>query len=298
MKQSDIKEQLMVLELDKLAHICTKLKLKRIDGQQKEEIVERLVDTFDEADLRKHLRISWWARYHNHAYGVASVVGLLVAIGFYLYPSITTTTKVILPSSTDEIDGIPNVLYLDRATQQQNINALLLKGFSLPNFISLNWNDPMELVINKVKSTNRFNFKHPRDHSEREYDIINHGNNVIGLVVFGNQLFDTDVAFTKFFFYGNKLRKVEIYFTPDYDKVLQKYRHLRDELVNLYGKPQKNLESTFPPYIKNVNDEEAIKNGKAAFFSAWVLDNYNGVIIEIQEELGIMMLFDFTEGGA
>jgi len=84
-----IMDNKLLLELqskqrDELNIIAKKLKIKSYRRLNKDQLIEKFLE-IDETSLQKYLHITWWDKYHNHIYGIASVLGLLACVFFYFW---------------------------------------------------------------------------------------------------------------------------------------------------------------------------------------------------------------------
>jgi hypothetical protein len=69
---------------DDLHVIAKRLKIKGYRRLNREDLTDALLKTRDKDQLAKSLSVTWWDRNHNHVYGVAGVIGVILTIAFYL----------------------------------------------------------------------------------------------------------------------------------------------------------------------------------------------------------------------
>lgn len=87
---ADLATHLRGLSRDELRVHAKNLGVKAFQAMRKEELVEALLK-LDAATVLRRLNEhssddGWWAKYHNHIYGVATVVALFFALFAYWYP--------------------------------------------------------------------------------------------------------------------------------------------------------------------------------------------------------------------
>lgn len=72
---------------DEINIIAQRLHLRKYRKMQKSELIDRLLQ-IDAKALNELLRLrpSWWQRYHDHIYGGASILGLILGIIFFAFP--------------------------------------------------------------------------------------------------------------------------------------------------------------------------------------------------------------------
>ncbi|MDD4735726.1 MAG: tetratricopeptide repeat protein [Kiritimatiellae bacterium] len=68
---------------DELTTIARDLRIPKYHTLDKEQLVSAILE-FKEPLLREILSLNWWACYHNHIYGVATIIGLFFAIISYV----------------------------------------------------------------------------------------------------------------------------------------------------------------------------------------------------------------------
>ena len=79
-------EALEQMSLDELRTLARRLRLSKYSGLRKSELIT-LIEANGEANLQKHLFPTWWQQYHNHVYGVVTVLGLILSIIFFAWPT-------------------------------------------------------------------------------------------------------------------------------------------------------------------------------------------------------------------
>jgi outer membrane protein assembly factor BamB/TolB-like protein len=80
------KAQLSKLTRNDLNIVAKKLKLKGYRRGKKEDLIDRILEEHPSEKIVRFASISFWDRYHNHIYGVASVLGVVLTIFFYFSP--------------------------------------------------------------------------------------------------------------------------------------------------------------------------------------------------------------------
>lgn len=66
--------------------IAKKLRISGYTRPNKSELIDHILEV-DSPKLKRILFPTWWDRYHNHLYGTASIVGVLLAILFFFFPN-------------------------------------------------------------------------------------------------------------------------------------------------------------------------------------------------------------------
>lgn len=76
----DHRTKLSELSRNDLNVIAKKLNIRNYSHGTKGELVETIINTRSPKQIKKVVSPSLWDRYHNHVYGVTSVIGLLLTI--------------------------------------------------------------------------------------------------------------------------------------------------------------------------------------------------------------------------
>ena len=87
--EAEVSDSLNRMSLDELRVLAKKLGLSGCSNLRKSELVARVAQA-DRDKIRDVLYPSWWAKYHNHAYGLISSAGVILSILFYYWPQSTT----------------------------------------------------------------------------------------------------------------------------------------------------------------------------------------------------------------
>lgn len=101
----DINQLLNSKLRDDLNIIARKLRIAGYRKLRKDDLISSILSC-DEQDVRKTLSVTWWDRYHNHVYGAAGIVALVLTILFFV---VSFTAKRPLASVLD----IDTILYDD-----------------------------------------------------------------------------------------------------------------------------------------------------------------------------------------
>src|SRR5205085_3295799 len=80
------KAVLIKLSRDDLNIIAKRLGVKGYRRGNKDQLVSIILRDYSQEQIEKVTSISFWDRYHNHIYGLASVLGLALGIIFYFFP--------------------------------------------------------------------------------------------------------------------------------------------------------------------------------------------------------------------
>ena len=75
---------------DELSIIARKLRIKGYRSLKKNDLVSAILKC-DEQLVHQYLSVTWWDRYHNHIYGAATIVALVLSIVFFVVPLMNTT---------------------------------------------------------------------------------------------------------------------------------------------------------------------------------------------------------------
>lgn len=70
---------------DELNIIARKLRITGYRSLRKDDLVSAILKCDDQL-VRQSLSVTWWDRYHNHVYGVATIVALVLSIVFLVIP--------------------------------------------------------------------------------------------------------------------------------------------------------------------------------------------------------------------
>lgn len=91
------------MSCDELRVLAKELGVKPFRGLRKEELIEALLNLEGDGLARRLMGTStaptWWGTYHNHVYGLATVVALLFGLYAYFYPLLPSTPKSPTPKS-------------------------------------------------------------------------------------------------------------------------------------------------------------------------------------------------------
>ena len=68
---------------DELIIIARKLKIHKCRLLNKNSLISAILSC-EESLVRRNLSISWWDRYHNHVYGIATIISVILAIAFFV----------------------------------------------------------------------------------------------------------------------------------------------------------------------------------------------------------------------
>lgn len=90
---SDLKATLDAKTRDDLHIVARRLGIQRYRRLKKAELISAILSTEDESRLARCLSVSWWDRHHNHVYGAATVLGVVLTILFFVVPYFTAEQK-------------------------------------------------------------------------------------------------------------------------------------------------------------------------------------------------------------
>jgi len=103
----DYRTELSGLSRNDLNIIARKLGIKNYSHGPKEELVESIVSTRTPKQIKKIVSPSLWNRYHNHIYGIASVMGFMLAVWALIPKSpqesqrLSESVAITTPSSSE-----------------------------------------------------------------------------------------------------------------------------------------------------------------------------------------------------
>lgn len=83
MKTSEIKQKLVANSRDELKIIAKKLKIKNRHKLRNDELISSILQN-DNKILASIINVTWWDKYHKHIYGISGILGVILAIVFYL----------------------------------------------------------------------------------------------------------------------------------------------------------------------------------------------------------------------
>lgn len=86
------RETLASKSIDEIRVIAKSLGAIGLSSLRKAQLIDLLVGKYPD-EVRRKLFPTWWERHHNHAYGVASVAGLLVTLVLTLWPMANSDSK-------------------------------------------------------------------------------------------------------------------------------------------------------------------------------------------------------------
>lgn len=106
---------------DELRIIARKLKVAGFSKLSKNSLVTAILDA--DPTGRAIKPITWWDRYHNHVYGIASLVGLIAS----LVGLVLTVIFYIIPNSQNKLSGLqerpPSVSSQSSVTSDNSANS-------------------------------------------------------------------------------------------------------------------------------------------------------------------------------
>ncbi len=80
---NDLREALVTQNKEGLVLLAKKLRLRHARRLQKDQLIEQIL-LLPAATVRRALNITWWDRWHNHIYGIATILGLILAAVAFL----------------------------------------------------------------------------------------------------------------------------------------------------------------------------------------------------------------------
>jgi hypothetical protein len=95
---------------DELNILAKQLKISGFRKLSKDLLIESILQTGQNEKLVSILAPSWWTRYHNHVYGLATLIGLGLTILFFVWPK--------LPGVGSTRSGQPSIPITDRQNER------------------------------------------------------------------------------------------------------------------------------------------------------------------------------------
>jgi hypothetical protein len=86
MSNSNVTDELGRKTREELFLLAKSLKIINYRDLRKSELIVEILSC-GEQRVARILHPTWWQRYHNHVYGAASVVGLVLTVVFFFWPS-------------------------------------------------------------------------------------------------------------------------------------------------------------------------------------------------------------------
>lgn len=140
---------------DELNIIASKLKVPGYRKLTKEALTATLLSS-DKIDLLKQLHITWWDRYHNHVYGVFSVVGVVLSVVFFVTPpaqtknaDAQTKTNVQIQQSVTTADA-SNKPQVQRKSSSDIHNSVTTHGPSSPVVNNVGASAERDIITNII----------------------------------------------------------------------------------------------------------------------------------------------------
>lgn len=141
----EIKRNLEKKNIPSLKEIGKKYNIQIKSNTNKNEIIELLQKKIPISKLKKELKLDFWGKNKEAIFGFASVIGLVVAFIFYLFPSQESQLKQnLIYEYSDRLDPKSNYQYFIEETKNIG-SADIIKATNYFNvgeeeFRSSNWN--------------------------------------------------------------------------------------------------------------------------------------------------------------
>lgn len=97
MKPSEIKQKLESKSRDELNIIAKKLKIKNRNKLKNEDLISSIL-TNDNRIVASIIHVTLWDKYHNHVYGISSVIGLFLTVYFLFLANNDSISKKLSDS--------------------------------------------------------------------------------------------------------------------------------------------------------------------------------------------------------
>jgi Rho termination factor, N-terminal domain len=103
----DVNQTLIGMSIDELRMLAKRLKLSGYSSLRKADLI-KYIGASDAIALQKQLFPTWWQTYHNHVYGFASVIGLILTVLFFAWPGST------VPDSRQTLNQNPPIRTVEK----------------------------------------------------------------------------------------------------------------------------------------------------------------------------------------
>ena len=195
----DVNQALEEMSVDELRILARRLGLSGYSDLRKSDLINH-IGASDGTALQKHLFPTWWQAYHNHVYGIVSVVGLILSIVFYAWPggtvpdnrqtsspdsSIRTVEKPIAFSDYAALPPAEKDSLFKRRNGEQLVWEGFLSdviGFKLGSLEGVPYDVPVSIQIKPLRSSS------PQILAECQFGEIGEGDSGVLLAVQLNTL--------------------------------------------------------------------------------------------------------------
>ena len=129
---------------DDLHIIARRLKIQGYRRRNKPDLISAILDTGDKSKLARSLSVSWWDKYHNHVYGAATVLGVILSVVFFVVPNLpsdrdnqraandTSDLPGDSPSAEASRDNVSDITfqeYIDEHKRREDLTSLQKEQF-------------------------------------------------------------------------------------------------------------------------------------------------------------------------
>ncbi len=130
-----LRDQLSAMSRDELNIVARKLRVKSYRKLNKDVLVRELL-LVDDRKLRAALNITFWDKYHNHVYGWASIIGVVISVVLYLLPGGDDTDAINLLADNKKVhddvvgrfDSLESAQVESERNQSQQLQEILLRS--------------------------------------------------------------------------------------------------------------------------------------------------------------------------
>lgn len=127
----NVNQSLEGMSIDELRILAKRLGLSGYSGLRKADLI-KCIGASDGTSLQKQLFPTWWQTYHNHVYGLVSVVSLALSVVFFAWPGGTVPAPAEHAVSPEDLmlPGTNVARSLDKNETSNELNReTLLKKF-------------------------------------------------------------------------------------------------------------------------------------------------------------------------
>lgn len=195
----DVNQTLVGMSIDELRMLAKRLRLSGYSSFRKAELI-KYIETSDSIALQKQLFPTWWQTYHNHVYGSASVIDLVLTVAFFAWTGSTVPDNQPTLNQNPHIRTVENpIAFADYAAMPPAEKELLFKrrsgeqfvwegflsnviGFELGSLEGVPHDVPVSIRIKPVRSSS------PQILAECQFDEIGEGDSGLLLAIQLNTL--------------------------------------------------------------------------------------------------------------
>lgn len=108
---------------EELILLARTLGIPNVRAMKKAALVHAICST-DIKRLDKLIRPTWWSRYHNHVYGVAGLIGLVLSVAALQWPNRSSSNEAGVPSEATPADARQSAESIERPMRLRDFARL------------------------------------------------------------------------------------------------------------------------------------------------------------------------------